>query len=97
MLKVTEKNVLATFEYTDETHRITGDFKKSALGELKESSMTIYKITDGTQVGYANAYEEGSTMKYNLSGVEFSQLQSVSKSVQDCAQAIHDDNTLETE
>lgn len=96
MLRIIEKNVFATFEFTDETYKITGDFKKSASGTLKESSMNIFKVDDSTSVGYANAYEEGSDIKYNLSGVKLENIEAVSKSVKACAQAIHDDNTLET-
>lgn len=94
MLSIKEKSVVATFEYTDETYKITGDFKKTALGVLKESSMSIFKISDGSTVGFANAYEEGSEIKYNLAGVNLNDMSAVAASVVACAQEIHDDDTL---
>ncbi len=94
MLNIKEKSVYATFEYTDESYKITGDFKKSAEGELRESGMNVSKADDGTPVGYANAYSDGDGVKYNLSGVELDAMEAVSASVKACAEAIMADNTI---
>lgn len=96
MLSIKEKSVFATFEYTDESYKITGDFKKSSTGLLQECGMSINKVSDSSFGGSANAYSDGSTIKYNISGVELADMETVSASVKACAQAIIDDDTLET-